>query len=139
MASPDSCLVAKLRVRKKRCVREVLHAQLPENMQAAGRGTADEETRAGPARGGCGGQEQRAGLRGETGDLAEVYFQDARGPGEGSQEFPPDARRPAGGQVSTQPDDCPGTLATRGHERQGQPSGRDGYVADQTSRHTTHP
>jgi len=77
MASPDSCLVAKLRVRKKRCVREVLHAQLPENMRAAERGTADEETCAGPARCGCGGQEQRAGFRGETGDLAEVRFQDA--------------------------------------------------------------
>lgn len=136
MTSPDSCLIAKLGVMEKWCVHEVLHAQLPENTQAAGRGTGDEETCTGAACGGCGGQEQRAGLRGEAGDLAEVHFHDAGGPSEGSQESPADARRLVGGQLPTQPDDC--TKAGTGRERHGGPSGRDEYVADQASRHTTH-
>jgi hypothetical protein len=76
---------------------------------------------------------------GEISDLAEVYFHDAGGPGERSQKSPADARRLAGSQLSPQPDDGPVAMAGRGPELHGKPSGRDGYVADQTSRHTTHP
>lgn len=118
---------SKLRGRNKWFVHEVPYAELPKNTHAGRRGTVDDETRTGAA---------RAGLWGEVGDLAEVHFHDAGGPGEGSQESPADARRPLGGQLPRQPDDC--TKAGTGRERHGGPSGRDGYVADQVSRHTTH-